>query len=270
MDNGGEMRRAAIGQVVAVDRCDDDVLQPQPRHGVGDAGGFIGIERHRLPGAHIAERAGSGAGVAHDHHGGVALGPAFADIGAGGFLADRVQPVLPHQGAGLVIDRMGGRLDADPGGLALDRVVRAMRLLRVAERGLGPVVDDEVCGSHWGLQVAAGAGGVKRWARVRRLDLGSRVGECHREQAGACTLAESRHRHRKQAMDVGHGDLRRRDGKRPGKYRRDTWSPAYVVATYRAIISDPATAPNPTADIKEPYVRLSPASVSKALIASEI
>ena len=30
-----------------------------------------------------------------------------------------------HQGAGLVVDRVGGRLDADPGGFALDRVVRA-------------------------------------------------------------------------------------------------------------------------------------------------
>ena len=46
------------------------------------------------------------------------------------------RPVLAHQGAGLVIDRVVGRLDPDPGGLALDRVVRPVRLLRMA--GLNP------------------------------------------------------------------------------------------------------------------------------------
>ena len=146
---------AAVGQVVAVDRGDDDVLQAELRHGVGDAVGFVGVERAGQAGAHVAEGAGAGAGVAHDHHGGVALRPALADVGAGGFLAHRDQAVVAHQGAGLVVDRMGGRLHPDPGGLALDRVVRPVRLLRVAQA----VVDDEA-GGHGG-EVAGEGRGVK-------------------------------------------------------------------------------------------------------------
>ena len=159
-DGRREMAGTAVGQVVAIHRGDDDMLQAEPGHGVGDPRGLAGVQRERLAGAYVAERAGAGAGVAHDHHGGVALRPALADVGAGGFLADRVQAVFAHQGAGLVVDRMGGRLHPDPGGLALDRVVRAVRLLRVAEGGFGTVVDDEVAG-HGGLEVAGGAGGVK-------------------------------------------------------------------------------------------------------------
>ena len=98
------------------------------------------VERAWHAGGDVAEGTRPRAGVAHDHHGGVALRPAFADVGAGGFLADGRQAVLTHQSAGLVINRVIGRLDADPGGLALDGVVRAMRLLRVTE----PVVDDDV------------------------------------------------------------------------------------------------------------------------------
>ena len=126
-------------QIVAVDRGDDDVAQAQLRHRIGDAGGFVGGERSGLAGGDVAEGAGAGAGVAHDHHGGVALRPALADVGAGGFLAHGDQAVVAHQGAGLVIDRMRGRLDPDPGGLALDRVVRPVRLLRVPDA----MIDDE-------------------------------------------------------------------------------------------------------------------------------
>ena len=107
----------------------------------------------------VAEGAGAGAGVAHDHHGGVALRPALADVGAGGFLADRDEAVGAHQGAGLVVDRMGGRLYPDPGGLALDGVVRPVRLLRMARRG-GAVVDDEA-GGHGEGDVAGAGRGVK-------------------------------------------------------------------------------------------------------------
>ena len=123
-DDGGNMRRTAVRQVIAVDRGDHDMAQPEPGHGIGDPGGLVGGQRAGLASAHVAEAAGPGAGVAHDHHGGVALRPAFADIGAGGLFAHRHQPVLAHQRAGLVVDRMVGRLDADPVRLALDGVVR--------------------------------------------------------------------------------------------------------------------------------------------------
>ena len=86
--------------------------------------------------------------------------PALADVGAGGFLADRDQPVVAHQAAGLVINWVVGRLDADPVRLALDGIVRAVGLLRVA----GAVVDFNPDG-HRGVEVAGAERGVKPSAR---------------------------------------------------------------------------------------------------------
>ena len=51
------------------------------------------IESAWLAGTHVAEGASACAGVAHDHHGGVALAPALADIGTGGLLAYRMEPM---------------------------------------------------------------------------------------------------------------------------------------------------------------------------------
>ena len=137
------MLGAAVGEVVAVDGGDDDVAEAELGDGVGNPGGFAGVERLGVAGADVAESAGAGAGVAHDHHGGVALGPALADVRAGGFLADGDEAVLAHEGAGLVIDRMVGRADADPVRLTLDGVVRAVRLFGVSARA---VIDFEAGG----------------------------------------------------------------------------------------------------------------------------
>jgi len=77
-----------------VHRGDDDVLQAHLGHGVGHAGRFGGVQSlRRLAGGDVAERAGPRADVAHDHHGGVALAPALADVRTGGLLADRDQPL---------------------------------------------------------------------------------------------------------------------------------------------------------------------------------
>src|SRR3712207_9475021 len=86
-------------------------------------------------GGDVAERTGPRAGVAHDHHGGVALRPALADVRAGRLLADRDEAVLAHQRPGLVVDRGGRRLGPDPLRPAPDRVVGAGRLL--FGRGVG-------------------------------------------------------------------------------------------------------------------------------------
>ena len=113
------------------------MLEAELGDGLADARGLVGIERIRKTRLHIAEGAGARAGVAHDHHGGVAVGPAFADVRAAGFLADRVQPVLADdllRGRKFAAD---GRLHADPFGLALDGRIGPMRLFRVAR---GPEV----------------------------------------------------------------------------------------------------------------------------------
>src|SRR3546814_9268715 len=83
-------------------------------------------------------RVRSRAGVAHDHHGGVALRPALADVRAGRLLADRVQLVRLHDLAGRVVLARHRRLHADPRRLALHLLVRLVGLLRVTDaRGLG-------------------------------------------------------------------------------------------------------------------------------------
>jgi hypothetical protein len=158
---------ATIRQVIAIDRGDHNVGQAKFRHGVGDAGGFVGGERAGLARGDVAKGAGTGAGVAHDHHGGVPLRPALADVGAGGLLADRDEAVGAHQRAGLVIDRMSGRLHPDPGRFALDGVVRPVRLLRMALRH-GAVVDDEASGHARG-DVAGEGKGVKQRLAARGL-----------------------------------------------------------------------------------------------------
>ena len=78
------------------------------------------IDRPRHAGLDVAEGAGARADVAQDHHRGVLLGPALADVRAGRLLAHRVQAWLAHQPAGLVIAGRARRLDPDPGGLAAD------------------------------------------------------------------------------------------------------------------------------------------------------
>ena len=72
-DHLGEMLRPAVGQIVAVHRGDHHMLQAQllhrarrhwPARPASSAAGQSGLD--------VAEGAGAGAGVAHDHHGGVA------------------------------------------------------------------------------------------------------------------------------------------------------------------------------------------------------
>ena len=48
-DGGGEVRRTAVRQIVAIDRGDDDMREPQLGHRIGDAVGFVGGERRGWP-----------------------------------------------------------------------------------------------------------------------------------------------------------------------------------------------------------------------------
>jgi hypothetical protein len=71
-----------------------------------DIGRLEGVERAWLPSRHIAKSAGPCANRAHDHHGGVLLGPAFPDIWAGRLLAHRAEIVFADDLERLVV---GGR-----------------------------------------------------------------------------------------------------------------------------------------------------------------
>ena len=134
LDHFDELPGPAIGQVIAVNRGDHDVLQPQLRRSHGGMFRFQRINAARHPGLDVAERTGAGANVTQDHHRGVFLGPAFADIGASRLFANRVQPQIAHQLAGFAIALAGRRFDPDPVRLAL------AFWLRYAKVGWGEIV----------------------------------------------------------------------------------------------------------------------------------
>ena len=119
LDHLDELRRAAVGQIVAVDAGHDDMLEAELGRGGRDMLGLERIDRARHAGLDVAEGAGAGAGVAKDHHRRVLLGPAFADVRAGRFLAHGGEVELAHQPPRRVIAFADRRLDPDPVGLAL-------------------------------------------------------------------------------------------------------------------------------------------------------
>src|SRR5712671_1702135 len=100
------------------------------------------IEGAWQTGAHVAERAGARAGVAHDHEGGVLLVPALSDIRAAGLLAHGVQAVCAHDRLRVLIALRNGRLDPDPVRLAQHGRVRPMRLFGVARTRTNGVEHD--------------------------------------------------------------------------------------------------------------------------------
>ena len=111
------------------------MLEPKLRDRAADIVRLVRIERAGQARLHVAEGAGARAGVAHDHHGGVAMRPALADIRARRFLADGVQLVLAHDLPRRGIFAADGRLDPDPVRLAQDGTVGPVRLFRMARRG---------------------------------------------------------------------------------------------------------------------------------------
>ena len=133
-DNVGEMLRTAVGEIVAVDRSDDDMFEAKFFDGLCNVFGLMGVERGRQTGAHIAEGAGAGADFAHDHHRGVLLAPALADVGTARFLANGDEIVLAHDLLGFAVNGRTGRLDPDPVGLAQHLGVGTLRLFRVSWR----------------------------------------------------------------------------------------------------------------------------------------
>ena len=88
----GEMPRAAIVEIVAIDRGDDDMGEAELGDGFRDMRGLVRIERPRQARPHIAEGASARAGIAHDHEGRVLLLPAFADVGTARLFADGDEP----------------------------------------------------------------------------------------------------------------------------------------------------------------------------------
>ena len=128
-DSPGELPGPAIIEVVAIDRGDYDVGEAEGGDSLGDAPRLVRVEQIGSTGRDIAKAAGTGADPSEDHDRRVLLFPAFADVRAGRFLADRIQREFPHQPARRVYsgDR---RLTRSQSGLR-DQAVRR-RPFRVA------------------------------------------------------------------------------------------------------------------------------------------
>ena len=88
---------AAVGQVVARHRRDDDVAQAEPESRLGDAVRLIGAEVFRRAPGYGAKAAGSRAHAAQDHERGGAAGVTLRAVGAAGVLAHRFEPQFTQQ-----------------------------------------------------------------------------------------------------------------------------------------------------------------------------
>ncbi len=105
----------AVGQVVSVDRRDDDVAQSQTRDGAGDPARLLGVDRERAAVRHGAEGTVAGTRVTEQHERGGLVPPALAEIRAARLLAHGVQSELLHHRARFQEARSRGHTDLEPG-----------------------------------------------------------------------------------------------------------------------------------------------------------
>jgi hypothetical protein len=89
-----EVAGSAIGEIVPVHRCDDNVTEIHASDGCREVKRFSGIRRKRFAMFDIAEGTGSCAEIAQDHERGRSFPEALADIGTPRFFTDRVKAIL--------------------------------------------------------------------------------------------------------------------------------------------------------------------------------
>ena len=126
-----EMFRTPVIQIVTVDRGNHNVVQAQLLHCIRNTTRFKYIESVRFARRHVTERAATGANLAHDHHGGVTLAPAFASVRACGLFTDGRELVVAHNSGSFLIPVRSRCLNTDPRRLLRLSVVWAVRLFRV-------------------------------------------------------------------------------------------------------------------------------------------
>ena len=133
-DGGGELRRAAVGQVVAGDGGEHGVAQAHLLDGLGHPLGLARIGGLGVAGVDQAEPAGPGAALAVDHERGGAVAPALGDVGAARLLAHRDELEVAHGPLDLEVLGPEVGLGPHPLGLAL-RDVDALRRRRPRPAG---------------------------------------------------------------------------------------------------------------------------------------
>src|SRR3954462_2942153 len=109
------MLSAAILEIVASDRGDDDVFEFHSLNCFRDALRLVFFQSVRLRRGYSAESAGPGAAIPRDHHGGCSLAPAFPAIGALRTLANRMQAQIGDERLGRKKDRIRRQTDLNPG-----------------------------------------------------------------------------------------------------------------------------------------------------------
>src|SRR5215212_7302664 len=127
-----EMFGTSIRKIVPVDRGNDEMAQPKLEGRLCKMLRLMWIERPRHPRLDVAEGAGPGAGVAHDHEGRVLLVPALADIRTPGFLAHGNQTVFLDDLASFGISARVRRLHPNPGRFGRRECIGPIHLFRMA------------------------------------------------------------------------------------------------------------------------------------------
>ena len=120
-DRGRERAGAAVGQVVAGDARDHDVVEAHRRDRLGDPARLVVVEPGGLAGLDRAEAAGPGARVAEDHHRRGALVPALPDVRAAGLLAHGVEVEAAQQALEVVVVVARRHPRLDPVGVTAER-----------------------------------------------------------------------------------------------------------------------------------------------------
>src|SRR2546425_5707509 len=134
------MAGSTVRQVVAVDGCDDRMLEAEAGHGICNAPRFPSIHAGRQPRGHGAESAAARADLPEDHEGRRPVSsPALVDVGAAGLLADSVKAQLIHERPQLQVAGVGlarGQSDPQPFGTGRPRILVRLRVAAGSGRGL--------------------------------------------------------------------------------------------------------------------------------------
>ncbi len=108
------MGGAAVGKVVAVHRCDDDVCELQARYQTRQTARLQRVGRRRASVRDIAERAAARAAVAQYHEGRRAARETLIEVRAFRLFADGVQATFAQRAPQLPHARIGDGLDSQP------------------------------------------------------------------------------------------------------------------------------------------------------------
>ena len=114
----GEMRRAAVGKIVAIDRSDDDVIEAEIFDDEADVARLFGVERERLALIDGTKTAAARASVAENQKRRCLVAPALTDVRAARLFANRVQVFLAHELFEAKVVGITRRFDFDPVGMS--------------------------------------------------------------------------------------------------------------------------------------------------------